>query len=126
MPMSQSHKDKISAGLKAYHSTCKKKSKPLKKVNKPVNKSIEDYSDDQLRKGAKNWAKVQRVKIKGINNLSRKGLLTLFKKEKVSMDFLKFKIKKKIVYTSGSAGGGQVPINAPGNDPGFYLSKENI
>jgi len=86
-------------------------------------KSTEDYTDEQLRLGAKNWAKVQGVKIKGIQNLSRKGLLTLFEKEKVSMDFLKFKIKKKVQYTSSFAGGGQKTIMAPGNEAGWVLDK---
>ncbi len=71
---------------------------------KAPEKSIEDYTDEALRKGAKNWAKVNEVKIKGISNLSRKGLLSLFKKEKVSIDFLKFNIRKSPVYTSTMSG----------------------
>tara|TARA_R110000851_G_scaffold281384_1_gene434830 strand:+ start:112 stop:642 length:531 start_codon:yes stop_codon:yes gene_type:complete len=99
---------------------------PVKKApaTKSANKSIEDYTDEELRKGAKNWAKVQGFKIKGIQNLSRKGLLTLFQKEKVSMDFLKFKIQKRIQYTSGMGSGGQKIVQAPGNEGGWYLSKD--
>lgn len=37
MPLSKEHKAKISAGLKKYHSTCKKK--PMKQA-KTINKEI--------------------------------------------------------------------------------------
>ena len=86
-------------------------------------KTLEDYTDEELRKGAKNWAKVNELKIKVISNLSRIGLLKLWTEQKIPMDFLKYKIKKKIQYTSGMAGGGQKVINAPGNEGGWYVDK---
>ena len=85
-------------------------------------KTIEDYTDEELRRAGKNWAKVQGVRVKGIQNLSRKGLLSLFKKEKVSMDFLKFKIIKKPQYTSTLSGTKKVS-SAPGNDGGWAIDR---
>ena len=76
----------------------KPKPKPKVAVKQAVakieNKKYSSYTIEQLKRGAKNWAKVKRVKIKGINNISRNGLEKLFVKEKISLDFLKFNIKE--------------------------------
>jgi len=52
MPMSQAHKDKISASLKKYHSTCKKKPMKPKKQAKNIDDEIKNLmkQDDKNRK----------------------------------------------------------------------------
>ncbi len=123
--------------------TCNKdikenKSKPPPKKPPPIDKDLflevssvltdvaktkaqekyKSYTTEEMRRGAKNWAKVNKLRIKGINNLSRKGLLSLYTKEKVSMDFLKFNIKKGPQYYSTMSG-----TKKNINIPDFFLDK---
>jgi len=58
--MSQAHKDKISASLKKYHSTCKKKPmKPKKQA-----KNIDDEIKNLMKKDDKNRKKKEKAKAK--------------------------------------------------------------
>jgi len=52
MPMSQAHKDKISASLKKYHASCKKKPMKPKKQAKNIDDEIKNLmkQDDKNRK----------------------------------------------------------------------------
>ncbi len=58
--MSQAHKDKISASLKKYHSTCKKKPmKPKKQA-----KNIDDEIKNLMKQDDKNRKKKEKAKAK--------------------------------------------------------------
>ena len=84
-------------------------SKVLTEVAKrKADEKYKSYTIEELKRSAKNWAKVNRFKLKGINNISRKGLITLHTKEKVSMDFLKFNIREIPKYTSTMSGKKQI------------------
>jgi len=96
-------------------------SKVLSDVGKrKAQEKYKKYNMFELKRGAKNWAKVNKVKIKGINSISRNGLITLYVREKVSLDFLKFNIRKGPQYYS-TMSGKRRNINIPD----IFIDKDN-
>ena len=53
MPLSKEHKAKISAGLKRYHSTCKKPKKQAKTIDQEISNLLK-MSDKIQKKKKKN------------------------------------------------------------------------
>lgn len=95
-------------------------SKVLTEVAKrKADEKYKKYTIFELKRGAKNWAKVNKVRIQGINSISRNGLITLYTKQKVSMDFLKYNITKGPQYYSTMSG-----KKRNINTPDFYIDKD--